>query len=608
MTRLGVFSTLAALGPANLARVAAYRLGLRSGLHPVLRLHADVPEPPYYGPPRTPVSAHAVARTQWLDTAEYFGAHDIPAKWTPDWHANPFRPGARVDSTRHWSRIPDFDPKIGDIKALWEASRFDWLIAMAQRSVAGNATELARLNDWLADWLHENPPYLGANWKCGQEASIRVMHMALAALLLGQADDSAPALLRVVRLHLARIAPTIDYAIGQQNNHGTSEAAALFIGGSWLDRSGDALAARWMRTGRHWLEERARALIEPDGTFSQYSVNYHRLVLDTFSLAEYWRRSFGLPEFGAETTAQLVRATEWLRQLTDRDSGDAPNLGGNDGARLAMLVDADYRDHRPSVQLAAVLFTGRRAYELAGSWDQPLAWLGLELPARALPGLRSTSFDAGGLHVLRCGHATAYLRYPRFRFRPSQADALHLDLWIEGANVLRDAGTFSYNASQADIAYFNGTAAHCTVEFDGRDQMPRLGRFLFGAWLTARDVVQVGEDSGAVTAAAGYRDKWGSSHHRQAWLSEGLLRCRDTLEGRADKAVLRWRLMPGTWQLSRQSVSNGAIRLSVEADRPVTRVTLTDGAESRYYLQKSTLPVLEVEVPVPATLNTEVRF
>lgn len=48
----------------------------------------------------------------------------------------------------------------------------------------------------------------------------------------------------------------------------------------------------------------------------------------------------------------------------------------------------------------------------------------------------------------------AMLRYPRFRFRPSQADALHLDLWLEGRNLLRDAGTYSYNTESAWLSYF----------------------------------------------------------------------------------------------------------------------------------------------------------
>src|SRR5690606_13722194 len=143
--------------------------------------------------------------------------------------------------------------------------------------------------------------------------------------------------------------------------------------------------------------------------------------------------------------------------------------------------------------------------------------------------LDGCSFDDGGYHVLRAGNKTAVLRYPRFRFRPSQADALHLDLWHAGRNLLRDAGTFSYNTSDAN--WFAGTAAHNTVTFNDRDQMPRLGRFLFTDWLVAEAVECVSKRDAVETAAAAYTDRWGARHHRRVQLSPHELICTDTISG-----------------------------------------------------------------------------
>ena len=72
-----------------------------------------------------------------------------------------------------------------------------------------------------------------------------------------------------------------------------------------------------------------------------------------------------------------------------------------------------------------------------------------------------------------------YASLSRFRFRPSQADAMHVDLWVKDQNLLSDAGTYSYNTDARWLKYFPGTQSHNTVQFDDRDQMPRLGRFLF---------------------------------------------------------------------------------------------------------------------------------
>lgn len=610
MKTLWRIQALARLGAPNLLRVGLYRLGLKSGRHPVQRLKADVPEGPFFLPPTAPPLG-LITRESWRDTVRYFGWLEAPLDGIPDWHANPFRPGVRADPARPWWRIPDFDPQVGDIKTIWELSRFDWLIAMAQRARSGDASELDRLNLWLDNWSRANPPYLGANWKCGQEASLRVIHLALAAVILDQTQAPTDGLKSLLRVHLRRIAPTLGYAIGQQNNHGTSEAAALYIGGSWLESVGDPDAAHWTAAGRRWLENRARILISPDGTFSQRSVNYHRLMLDTYSFAELWRRRLSLAAFSQTTTDRLAAATRWLAQMVDGRTGGVPNLGANDGAQIILLSDAGYRDFRPSVRRAAALFLDRAAAP-DGPGDSSLAWLGLPRPNREMEPPPSVSLDDGGFHMLRRGDAFALLRYPRNRFRPSQSDALHVDLWVRGRNLLRDAGSYSYNSTEEDAAYFKGVAGHNTVELDGRDQMPRLGRFLFGAWLRARDVEAVHERNGGLAAAAGYRDVWGGSHHRDVELHEDRLVCTDRVGGSARRAVLRWRLEPGDWTLDGDTISNGEVQLRVETDAPIVRMACVQGAESLFYLQKTALPVLEVEVEVgpraDVRLTTTVTF
>ena len=52
----------------------------------------------------------------------------------------------------------------------------------------------------------------------------------------------------------------MSYAIGQRNNHGTSEAAALFLGGSLLAKSGNLNATRWEIEGRKWIERLVKSL------------------------------------------------------------------------------------------------------------------------------------------------------------------------------------------------------------------------------------------------------------------------------------------------------------------------------------------------------------
>lgn len=607
------FRAALALGLPNLVRVFGYRLGVRLGLNPVRRLRARIPAGEFFSPPG-PVAGPAVhvslppAMERWWNRQEYFGWFQVDNPAIPRWHRNPFTGAEVPEPMRTWWQIPDFDQRVGDIKTIWEASRFDWVLTFAQHACHADPAGVERLNTWLADWVANNPPYQGPNWKCGQEASIRVMHLAVAALLLGQHRRPMPALRTLLMAHLQRIAPTLQYAIAQDNNHGTSEAAALFIGGTWLSALGEAAGRHWAALGRRWLENRAGRLIGVDGSFSQYSLNYHRLMLDTYSLAEHWRRRLDLPAFSPRLYQQLAVAAWWLYRMTQPETGDAPVLGANDGARLIPLGDTDYRDYRPAVQLGMTLFADRCAYPGEGDWNRPLRWLGIPVPPLVAEPPGSVQLDAGGYSLLRRGAAWALLRYPRFRFRPSQADALHVDLWVDGNNHLRDAGSYSYNAGDESIRYFGGTIGHNTIQFDDRDQMPRLSRFLFGDWLQAAAVAPVTETPEAVMAAAGYTDRQGASHHRRVWLSGTCLRVEDVVSGFRERAVLRWRLAPGDWRLDGATVYLGDAALSVAADVPIVRLELTQGWESRYYLQRGAVPVLEVEIRDSGTLISDYRF
>jgi hypothetical protein len=373
--------TAMALGLPSIARVVWYKLGLRLGFNPVRNLRAATPAGRFFRAATAPPVAAPLPEL-WQQSASLFGRWPLLlTSRPPDWLANPLTGTPFPAPQRPWWLIPDVDAAAGDIKLIWELSRMDWVVALAQHARNGDADALERLNVWLADWCEKNSPYIGPNWKCGQEASIRVLHLAVAALILGQVKGPEPALRDLVALHLKRIVPTLQYAMGQDNNHGTSEAAALYVGGHWLALLGFAEGARWQAIGQHWLENRSRRLIGLQGSFSQYSVNYHRVLLDTISIVELWRRDQSLPPFSPLWWARAEAATVWLRHMVEPLTGDAPNLGANDGARLLQLTNTGYRDFRPSVQLGMTLFIGKAAYP-EGPWNDALRWLGLALPPK----------------------------------------------------------------------------------------------------------------------------------------------------------------------------------------------------------------------------------
>lgn len=565
----------------------------------------------FYAKDFTRISNTEVSK-EWIDKGKWFSFHEFSLNGIPDWHANPFQKGVRANDDLPWYKISDFSDDLGDVKTVWEASRFDWVLKMAQRVRAGDNSKLSRLNEWLKDWVEKNPPYIGVNWKCGQEASIRVMHLAMATLILEQSETPTDNLKKIISIHLQRIKPTTNYAIAQCNNHASSEAAALFIGGILV---GGKKGEKFSSLGRKLLESQVKRLVGEDGSFSQYSLNYHRLFLDTLCMVEIWIKKRGAKKFSSAYYSKAKAASTWLFNLIDLANGDGPNVGANDGARLFCLSNTKYRDYRPTVQMAYNLFYNKRAIKETGSWDEGLRWM--ELPKYNKSATQKSSFiaDQGGFVVLRNNKAWVLLKYPRYKFRPSHADALHVDFWVNGINLLRDGGTYSYNTDARWTNYFSGTESHNTIQFDGNNQMPKVSRFLFGDWLKISRIQPLKESNGFISYGAGYKAGPALSHFRSISIGDQKLLVLDRIDGFKEKAVLRWRLPFGKWDIEKCSnklilrndqLTNFTISVSTEDQAKFYRTEIVVGWESLHYLEKTNVSVLEVEVSEACELTTEV--
>ncbi len=589
------------LGFLNIVRVAFYRLTLKIRLNPVQYISAPIASAPFFRDSERQEKIPPEIE-DWDNSIFLFGWYKKKTKnRIPDWFYNPFLDKSVYKKKIDWWNIPDFGSD--DIKCIWELSRFNWVIAFSTKIANGKRLYLSKLNLWIENWAKVNPPYKGPNWKCAQECSIRVINLITAAWILGQDRNPENEFINFIIAHMQRIDKTLSYAIAQQNNHATSEAAALFIGGSFL-LNRDKRANKWALKGRSLLENHVTNLIMPDGTFSQYSTNYHRVMLDTCSLVEAWRRHKNLEAFSENFKNKLRAATEWLWTFTNDDNGHAPNIGANDGSKILQLSRSDYLDYRPSVQLASALFMNIDAFG-NGSWNESLLWLNVPR-GKYTKKITSNTFDNGGYHVLRKNKVLAVLNYPKFHFRPSQADALHVDLWKNGENLLRDGGTFSYNSHLTN--WYASTAAHNTIEFDKRNQMPQLGKFLFGDWLMSKEIKTFTDNNHFLNASASYNDNCNNKHQRTITLAKDSLICSDKIEGNFKEACLRWRLIAKDWQLKNKIFSFGKYAISIEIDGSLIMPSIDHTLESLYYHQKNKACMVYVIVNKPSTLVTKFIF
>ena len=346
------------LGLSNVASVARYRMKSKAGLFRTLLPVGEKYTGPFF---HDCMSSQSVVPDQRL-SIKLFSHLPVTAPRAPDWHTNPLNGQQSASSGKHWSDTEDFASDHGDIKCIWELNRFDWLpkivYQVAARAPSNEVnSELIWVESWISDWVNGNPMSAGPNWRCGQECSIRCLNMLLAARILGRLRDPQDAFLRFLNEHVSRIAPTLSYALSQDNNHGTSEAAALFLVGTYLSQHEESTRLeKFAVLGRKNLERCVARLIMNDGSFSQYSTVYHRLMLDTLSLVECFRREWNLASFSDAYYRKCRAATEWMSHMTDPLSGMAPNVGHNDGSLVFRPEGDEYWSFDRSVSLAGTTF------------------------------------------------------------------------------------------------------------------------------------------------------------------------------------------------------------------------------------------------------------
>ncbi len=605
---LQILQTIPKLGYKNVAYMAWYRYSMKSGVRKKLFPVKESVEGPFYKSckkehnyPKEWMPALRKKADEIVDgKLHWFWFHRVDAGSPPKWFKNPFD-GSELSSDaqrKHWTELGDFNLNSGDIKILWEPSRFYWLIDLARAyRVYGKKDYLYTINEWLDDWSANNPLNVGPNWKCGQETSIRILNLVQAAQILDQHKESEPALCKLIEQHVKRVAANVRYAVAQDNNHGTSEAAGLIIGGAFLksnsqDETIKKQAQKWIAKGRSLLEERTQYLISDDGSFSQHSTNYHRMLVDTLFLVEVYRREYDLERFSDDFYTKFIAAINWLEQMIDPLTGQVPNLGHNDGSRLLNTHGCSYVDYRPSVQTASTLLHKSLRFD-EGIWNESLFWFDTDITQMSVePIKKKTGILDGRYLILNEKRAWGMLRLPGFKFRPAQNDLFHFDFWVDGKNVACDAGSFSYAEPAGEK--FTSVESHNTVQFGDKEPMPKIGKFLHTHWVQSIQE-QVFRTKGDVKFWEGkMRDFRGNQHHREISVTGNTWKIRDHVESAGDIVVLRWHLSVKMEEVelkkNRIELENCVISFNTDA-----KVKLEKAERSLYYYQKEEITCVVVE-------------
>jgi hypothetical protein len=418
-------SRLVRMSPDEIRTRAGQAISKRWSRPPACRLISTSASPSFPDLP-TPGSldeAEKILRHRF----DLLGYKDLDFGSPIDWHFDPVhqKRAPRIP----WPQIPFLDfERIGDHKIIWELNRHQHLVTLAQ---AGFRDEI------VAQWTHwqsENPYPIGINWSSTLEVAFRALSWLWVRHAIGDWRPDLMSALHVHGWHIERYLSTYF----SPNTHLLGEGVALFAIGVMCPQI--AAASRWQDRGWQIVLEQAEAQVRPDGFHFEQSVYYHVYARDFFEFARDLaaRNAIPIPVAFDRTIEKMNEALATLNQ-----AGRLPNFGDDDGGHVVVSP-------RPRISAPPHSTVGG-IYTMTNSHSQLF-------------------IDAGPQGIFAAGHG--------------HADALSIQLVTDGRPVLIDPGAFCYVCPERDR--FRGTAAHNTLQVDGRDQARPAGPF---AWTNRPETV-----------------------------------------------------------------------------------------------------------------------
>ncbi|SEP54789.1 alginate lyase family protein [Flavobacterium urocaniciphilum] len=408
-----------------------------------------------------------------------------------NWITNPDT-NYEYDIHLHWTDIPDFKKENGDIKYVWEKSRFAFLLKIIRFDYHFEQDNSEFVFTQIESWIDKNPINQGPNWVCSQEISLRTFNWLYALYFYQNSnaltEERFQKIMYVIYWSLQHVYNHINFSrIAVRNNHAITETLFLAISQNLFPFFNES--RKWSEIGTKYFEQEIDYQIYKDGTFLQFSMNYHRVVVQllTFGIA---LKEIHNQKFSKVVYDKAYKSVQFLFECMQDENGFLPNYGANDGALFFPLNEYDFRNYKPQLNTLHKLLTNENLIVNDDVYDDENWFLSnIKFENNYVPLKRTYgifSFDFGGYYLARKQNSFTFIRCGKHKDRPSHADNLHLDVWVKGENVLLDSGSYKYNTSEKNSNYFTGTSGHNTVSLNHASQMLKGSRFIWFYWSQAQ--------------------------------------------------------------------------------------------------------------------------
>jgi len=418
------------------------------------------------------------------DEIEYFNSNQYYK--VDNWNRNPL--SNNIYELKHWTKINFFDEKMGDIKFVWEKSKFSFIYHFIRKDLAKGTNNSKIVYEKIFNWIDENPINKGPQYACSQEISIRLLNWTSTLFfysdIIELSNEQFNKLLASIVAQTKHVESNINFSrITVKNNHSISETLCIYLMGLIFPFLPESKS--WVKKGKKMFEQEVLAQTLEDGTDNQYSINYLKVKLQLYTWAVYLSKKNNI-ELNNEVLKKINQAALFLNDFIN-PKGGVPNYGANDGSLYFKLNSCSFFDLRPQLLPLLHYFNNNPNFDLDEDIFDDLFWYEGKYVKSKLEKSNNNDnqildYYISGYYGFRSFNSLLFIRMGNHKFRPWQSDNGHIDLWFNNINFLRDSGTFKYLTNNDDIKYFNGISGHNTVSVSGEEQMEKGPGFIWLNW------------------------------------------------------------------------------------------------------------------------------
>jgi len=385
-----------------------------------------------------------------------------------------------------WKKIPSdliniypADQKI-DVKYVWELNRHNYLSYLGVAYYITNDEKYAiEFRDIILDWIKKNPPLIGINWYSGLEISVRLVSWIFSIYFFKDSKiiNNNQFFSKILSSMLHHALYLKFYYIKNSFNHTIGDMFGVYLFSKIFEEI--PLFKKWERKFFIKLCKQISLQTRTDGTNIEQSVNYHRFVLEFFSLFLLINQN----QLKRDDRKLIESMFDYLKVIIKPDH-TFPCVGDTDDGKVLLLTFFKENSFLDLINLGCILFQKGTLKEVS-KHISPISILLFGKDCfksffqikTAESSRRLEYFKDAGYIVIRNGWTPTsnYLFVDFGRPGPRTAPHWHSSITnfifsYKGKNIFIDSGTYTYNKSWEERNYFRSSKAHNVLTINNNNQ------------------------------------------------------------------------------------------------------------------------------------------